>query len=130
MEITGEMWNTRANIIERVISKFRQCALKKESSGMSSFVMKAQNAQDYQICEKNAEVEIRDGFNCNLVVQRYDRKKRIIVYIPCEWKNRIFVEVTEGKIFCRQKALYPGLHLSITRGEILCGEEVKESLSY
>ena len=48
----------------------------RESKYMRSFVMKEQEAEDYRICEKNAEIEIRAGFNSNLVVQNYRERKK------------------------------------------------------
>lgn len=83
---------------------------------MNSFVMREGEAKDYRICEKNVEIEIRDGFNNNLVVQNYAEKKRIIIYIPREWQKKITVEVTEGKIFCRQNEPFKGLRMSAIRG--------------
>lgn len=90
---------------------------------MNSFVMREGEAKDYRICEKNVEIEIRDGFNNNLVVQNYAEKKRIIIYIPREWQKKITVEVTEGKIFCRQNEPFKGLRMSAIRGEIHYGED-------
>ena len=118
METTVEIWNTGLNVLS-MIPKFWKRSAEQELRGLCSFVMKAEEAKDYQICEKNAEIEIQDGFNSNLVVQRYYETRKIIIYIPRKWTKKISVEVTEGKIICRQKEPYRGLRLLVTKGELI-----------
>lgn len=123
MEAAGERWDAGMNMAEFIISKIRKFIQKKERYDVSTLVMKLHDAQDYQICADNMEIEIRDGFNCNMVIQRYEKRQKIIIYIPCEWKKKIVIKVTEGKIFCCQRKMYQRLHLLVTDGEIICGEE-------
>ena len=85
---------------------------------MRNFVMKEKEARDCCISEENAQVEIRDGFNCSLVVQHYTESRRVIIYIPQSWQKTITVEVNGGAIFCRQREPYRGLRLSVKRGKI------------
>ena len=86
---------------------------------MRHFVMREKEARDYRICEKDGEIEIRDGFNGNLVVQYYDERHRVIVYIPNEWRRRITVEAGGGTILCRQSVPCPGLQLLAAEGHVI-----------
>ena len=87
--------------------------------------MKKKEAQDYLISEKNATVEIRDGFNPNLVVQRYVESGKIIIYIPEGWQKKITVEVSSGTVCCHQKEPCPGLKISVKKGAVLGGEAAR-----
>ena len=89
MEAAVERWNAGTNIAEFIISRIRKFIQKKERCDVGTFVMKSNDAQDYHICADNMEIEIRDGFNCNMVIQRYEKRRKIIIYIPCEWKKKI-----------------------------------------
>ena len=92
---------------------------------MQNFVMKKKEAQDYLISERNATVEIRDGFNPNLVVQRYVESGKIIIYIPEGWQKKITVEVRSGTGCCHQKEPCPGLKISVKKGTVLGGETAR-----
>lgn len=83
-----------------------------------SFVMSQQTAEDYKICEKNSLIEIRDGFNSNLVIQRYGSKKKVVIYIPQDWEKTITIEINGGTVMCHQKEIYRGLEIKVNRGNI------------
>lgn len=88
MDALYNIQKTRVHTIDTFLFRLK----KRESEGnppiMSSFVMRGSEAEDYQICEKNVEIEIWDGFNNNLVIQNYAEKKKIIIYIPQEWQKK------------------------------------------
>ena len=90
---------------------------------MRSFVMKEMYVRDYRIYEERAQVEIRDGFNSNLVVQYYEDRNKVIIYIPRGWEKEIIVEVGEGNIFCQQQVPYQGLRLSVSEGAVFRGQK-------
>lgn len=128
MEITEMMLSTGWNIMESVFPEIRKKSLVKESGGINSFVMKAQAAEDYRIRIKYAKIEIRDGFNSNLVVQCYEKSNSVIIYIPEEWQRKISVELNGGVISCQQKEMYHGLQLSVEKGKIIYGEEANDEV--
>ena len=122
MDALCDMRNTGVRVLESIFPGFVKSRAERESWNMRSFVMKEQDAQDCRVCEKNVQVEIQDGFNSNLVIQHYRERKKVIIYIPRGWQKKITVDVTDGTILCRQSEPDQGLRLSVTRGEILCGE--------
>ena len=94
---------------------------------MRNFVMREKESRDYLISEKNAQIEIRDGFNSNRVIQHYTESRKVIIYIPEGWQKTITVEVNSGTICCHQREPYRGLRLSVKKGEILYGEDRSRS---
>lgn len=85
--------------------------------------MYEEDAKEYWICEKNAQIEIRDAFNSHLVIQRYDGKeKRMIVFIPSGWKEKIGIKINKGTVRCFQKQLFEGLEVIVKKGKIVKNE--------
>lgn len=123
MQAIYDTWNPESHVADGVISRLLTRVSERKHRSMRSFVMKEMYAHDYRIYEDYAQVEIRDGFNSNLVVQYYEEKNKIIIYIPQGWEKKIIVEVREGNIFCRQQIPYQGLQMFVSRGEIFCGQE-------
>lgn len=123
MQTMYDTWNPEPHVADGMIFRLLRCVSERKRRSMRSFVMKEMYAHDYRICEDYAQVEIRDGFNSNLVVQYYEEKNKIIIYIPRGWKKKIIIEVREGNISCRQQIPYQGLRMFVTRGKIFCRQE-------
>ncbi|SHJ32066.1 hypothetical protein [Hespellia stercorisuis] len=51
--------------------------------------MNADRITYYRIPEEIRAVELRRAFNCNLVVQHYNRTKKMILYVPACWEGTI-----------------------------------------
>lgn len=123
MEVAYDIWNPEIGMTDGIISRFLRRVSERSPKKRRSFVMKAMYARDYRIYEERAQVEIRDGFNSNLVVQYYEDRNKVIIYIPRGWEKEIIVEVGEGNIFCQQQVPYQGLRLSVSEGAVFRGQK-------
>lgn len=108
-----------AMLSEAFMYRINQIRIKKKSQKQSVLVMYEEDVKEYWICEKNAQIEIRDAFNSHLVIQRYDGKeKRIIVFIPSDWKEKIGIKINKGTVRCFQKQPFEGLEVIVKKGKI------------
>ena len=123
MEVAYDIWNPEIGMTDGIISRFLRRVSERSPKKMRSFVMKEMYVRDYRIYEERAQVEIRDGFNSNLVVQYYEDRNKVIIYIPRGWEKEIIVEVGEGNIFCQQQVPYQGLRLSVSAGAVFRGQK-------
>lgn len=122
METAYEMGWEIVNRLDRAMADyFSEWKRVRKRLQWSTSVLTEEDAREYQIRERNAQVEIRDGFNQNLVIQYYEgRQKKIILFIPQNWQQKIRISLRKGSIICLQKEPYRGLELSVKKGEILC----------
>lgn len=122
METAYEMGWEIVNRLDRAMADyFSEWKRARKRLQWSTSVLTEEDAREYQIRERNAQVEIRDGFNQNLVIQYYEgRQKKIILFIPQNWQQKIRISLRKGSIICLQKEPYRGLELSVKKGEILC----------
>lgn len=130
METAYEMGWEIVNRLDRAMADyFSEWKRARKRLQWSTSVLTEEDAREYQIRERNAQVEIRDGFNQNLVIQYYEgQQKKILLFIPQNfllfipqnWQQKIRISLRKGSIICLQKEPYRGLELSVKKGEILC----------
>lgn len=131
METAYEMGWEIVNRLDRAMADyFSEWKRARKRLQWSTSVLTEEDAREYQIRERNAQVEIRDGFNQNLVIQYYEgRQKKILLFIPQNWQQKIRISLRRGSIICFQKEPYRGLELSMKKGEILCFAPASLSVS-
>lgn len=83
-------------------------------------VIRQEEASEYRIRERNAQIEIRDAFNSHLVIQQYEgREKRILLFIPPDWREKVVIRLKKGCIRCFQKDPYKRLDISAGKGTVI-----------
>lgn len=93
---------------------------------MYTFVMDSKDSEDYTISRDYADVEIRDGFNDKLVVQYYEKTRRILLYIPHKWEKKIKIVIRKGTIQCCQEKVYENLKMQVKNGTIQTISKAKD----
>ncbi|EET62975.1 hypothetical protein BRYFOR_05326 [Marvinbryantia formatexigens DSM 14469] len=118
------IWDVLSVMFTRGI---KQIQLRRKRQKWSVFVMLEEEAGEYRICEKNAQVEIRDAFNSNLVAQYYEGKeKRIILFIPRGWKEKVRICLKKGCVRCFQKKPFECLEIWTRKGAVIYENEEEQ----
>lgn len=122
MEAAYETERNGQSVISILCQAIAHMKFEMKGQRIRTLVIPKRESKNIQISEHRCTVEIRDGFNENLVVQYYGKKK-IVIYIPAKWEEEIEIYVNRGIICCLQKIRHKKLKLAVRRGKILNAQE-------
>lgn len=117
MEAAYDMEKSRQSVISILCRAAAHLKLEMKGQRIRTLVIPMRERKNIRISEHRCTVEIRDGFNENLVVQYYGRKK-VVVYIPEKWEEEVEVAVSNGTVCCFQKSRYKKLKLAVRKGSV------------
>ena len=117
MEAAYQMRRAEQSFFSALYQGLARIRMEVKGQKIRTLVVSVREKKCVQVNKSRCIVEIRDGFNENLIVQYYGGKK-VVIYIPAKWEEEIEVKINKGMIYCLQKNQHKKLKLTVRNGKI------------